>query len=714
MGRKYLFVINSFLAGGAERSLVEMLPRLVEEGVTPIIASLQYREVGFEQEVREAGYDVRLLSGRGRLGKAWALRTLIKEESPDLVYTSLFDADLAGWIATRGMDVPLISNLANTAYDPARLADPNIDERRLKVIKAIDGYTSRHGTDHFHAVSQAVKESTVETLGVDPTRITVVKRGRDRQRLRRRSPERLSEARELLGIPSDAQVVVTVGRQEYQKGHRYLIRAFAGVVVDHPRARLLIAGRQGHATAELEQLITALKLGSVVTLLGHRSDIPEVLAASDLFVFPSLYEGLGGALIEALALELPVVASDLPALREVVREGENAVLVPPADSRALSEAISSLLDDPVAMDAYGEASLRIFEAEFRAEDATEKMIGMLTAVASGSAAAPDREGISDSELTAILHAMRDRRGLLAEHVTWKAGKDWRSFKADFVTAHSDAGDIAVKFGDGWSRRDAEFVADEEERVRLLFEGLPSGGVDVPRALGWSQDPPGVALDFVEGGTLFHVLQDPTHAVWNHGEAKMMELVGQCGQAIGAYHAAEDAVDDPATTRAALDDLLTAARRAGVSRWAILQLEPGLERARGYRFSRNDFIVDSDHRLVMIDPPHSREYDYIQRDVSAFTCDLHRALIGDGPLGSDHENAAMLMDLRRAFLEGYALTGPATMSREVDEWMIAFYEASRITGLALARVRGRKPYAAIAPLRWAAQVRRTLGPPPRVD
>ena len=713
MGRKYLFVINSFLAGGAERSLVEMLPRLVEEGVTPIIASLHYREVGFEEEVRDAGYDVRLLSGRGRLGKAWALRSLISHESPDLVYTSLFDADLAGWIATRGMRVPLVSNLANTAYDPARLADPNIDERRLKVIRSIDGYTSRHGTDHFHAVSQAVKDSTVETLGVDPTRITVVKRGRDSDRLGSRSIERTAAAREMLDLPEGADVVVTVGRQEYQKGHRYLIEAFAAVVVERPNALLLITGREGHSTAELQELIATLGLESVVRLLGHRSDVAEVLVASDLFVFPSLYEGLGGALIEALALELPVVASDLPALREVVSDGENALLVPPRDPEALSRAITDLLGDRDKMEKFGTRSRQIFDEEFRAEDATEGMVAMLAAIATGDAGEIERENLTDSDLTELLRAMHDRKGVLADDARWSVVGRWRSFKADFVRAHSHAGDIALKLGDGWSPKDARFVAEEEERVRLLFIALPGGPVGVPDALGWSEDPAGVALDFVEGDTLFHILSNSLHPMWKAGEEKIIGLVGQCGQAIGAYHSAQSVVDDTATTRTARDDLLTAARRAGVSNRTILQLEPQLERARGYRFSPNDFIVDSEGRLVMIDPPHVRKYDYIQRDVSAFTYELHRALIGDGPLPQDHDSAGLLISLRQAFLQGYGTIGPATMTRSIDEWMIRFYEVSRITGLAYARLRRRQPRSAIAPLRWAAQVRRPLGAPPRV-
>lgn len=377
----YLFVINSFLAGGAERSLVELLPRLVDNGIRPVIACLAYREVGFEEEVRSAGYDVRLLEGHGRFGKVRSLRRLIRELRPALVYTSLFDADVTGRVAALGMDVPVISNLANTAYDPARLADPNINSRRLKLVKFVDGFTSRHMTDHFHAVSQAAKDSTVATLGVDPARITVVKRGRDAERLGVRTPERQQAARHALGLAADAAVVVTVGRQEYQKGHRYLIEAFADVVRDHPGARLLIAGREGHATAQLVELIRRLELTEVVRLLGHRSDIPEVLAAADLFVFPSLYEGLGGALIEALALQLPVVASDLPALREVVAEGQNAVLTAPGDAGALAAAISRLLGDPALRHRYGTRSRELFDAEFHLETATDKMLEMLAQVA---------------------------------------------------------------------------------------------------------------------------------------------------------------------------------------------------------------------------------------------------------------------------------------------------------------------------------------------
>ena len=381
MGSKYVFVINSLLAGGAERSLIELIPRLIDRDIVPIVVCVYGKTGGFEIEAERAGFDVRILSGHHRLAKGMALRKLIKQERPSLVYTALFDSDVLGRLASIGLHVPVITNLANTAYDDARLQDPNVNPFRLRVVRWIDGFTARHLTDHFHAISQAVKESTVAQLGVRPERVTVVKRGRDAQRLGQPSDARRSEVRKLLGIAPDAEVVVAVGRQEYQKGQRHLIDAFAQVSAARPQARLLIAGREGHASMAMAEQVTRLDLDGVVAILGHRDDVADVMAASDLFVFPSLYEGLGGALIEAMALGLPVVASDLPAIREVVRDGENADLVPVGDVPGFARAIFGLLDNPERRLRYGGRSREIFGSEFQADRAIDQLVTLLERVA---------------------------------------------------------------------------------------------------------------------------------------------------------------------------------------------------------------------------------------------------------------------------------------------------------------------------------------------
>lgn len=377
----YLFVIDSFGAGGAERSLLEFLPTLAAAGITPVIACLSRSEVGFEDEVRAQGWDVRVVGGGGRLRAIRALRRLIRQLRPALVYTALFEADIAGRVASIGIDVPVVSNLANTAYDPARLADPSVDARKLALVRMVDGFTARHLTDHFHAISEAVKRSTVETMGVRPERISVVKRGRDPERLGAPSAQRSAAARRSLGLDPDSRVILTVGRQEYQKGHRHLVDAFAGVAASHPEAVLVIAGREGAASDALAAQIDRLGLGHRIRRLGHRPDVPEVLAAADLFVFPSVYEGLGGALIEAMALGLPIVASDLAALGEVVRPGENADMVPATDADALAGAITALLDDEERRVAYGIRSRELFEEGFDADKAADAVVAMLTRIA---------------------------------------------------------------------------------------------------------------------------------------------------------------------------------------------------------------------------------------------------------------------------------------------------------------------------------------------
>jgi glycosyltransferase involved in cell wall biosynthesis len=160
------------------------------------------------------------------------------------------------------------------------------------------------------------------------------------------------------------KVLVTIGRQDFQKGQRYLLEAMAMLVSNHPHFVLLVAGRSGDVSGELESLRNRLGLQDRVHFLGHREDVPEILAAADLFVFPSFYEGLPGAVIEAMALGLPIVASDIEPVRETVEEGRNAILVKPASPVELASAIRRILEDRQTALAYGARSREIFEEKF--------------------------------------------------------------------------------------------------------------------------------------------------------------------------------------------------------------------------------------------------------------------------------------------------------------------------------------------------------------
>jgi glycosyltransferase involved in cell wall biosynthesis len=299
---------------------------------------------------------------------------MIQSQRPELIHTTLFEADLVGRFAAVRTGIPVLSSLVNTGYDPVRLQDPNVRRFRLGAVRVVDGWTSRNLAAHFHAITHAVKDSAIRALGIDPERITVIERGRDPQRLGLPGVERRQHARRALGLADGDEVLISVGRQEFQKGQRFLLEAMKQLLHSRPRAVLLIAGRDGHATAELQRLHGQSGLRERVRFLGHRPDVPDVLAAGDVFVFPSLYEGLGGAVIEAMAMGLPIVASALPALREVVGDGDNAVLVEPGAPSALSSAIGNLLADPGRAADYGRRSREIFEERFTIERSAERMI----------------------------------------------------------------------------------------------------------------------------------------------------------------------------------------------------------------------------------------------------------------------------------------------------------------------------------------------------
>lgn len=377
----YLLLINSLMPGGAERSLVELLAPLSDDGIHPILVCLVASDAGFQQEVVDAGHDIRILDRGGWWSRIRQVRGIIAAESPRLIHTTLFESDVLGRMASIGTGVPVISTLANTTYEPERIdGDANLARGKVALVKWVDRLTALRNR-HFHAVSAAVKDSAIKHLGLGDSKVTVIRRGRDPVRLGRRTPDRRERVRAELGL-ADAEIVLTVGRHEYQKGQIHLIDAFARIAADHPRAVLVVAGRTGNATADLETRIAHHGIENRVQLLGHRPDAPDLMAAADLFVFPSLWEGLGGVLIEALALEVPIVASDIPAIREVVGDdGGSGVLVAPGDTAAIATVMQRVLEDTDQRDAMVSRARERFESLFLLEDRSRDMIKLLKSVA---------------------------------------------------------------------------------------------------------------------------------------------------------------------------------------------------------------------------------------------------------------------------------------------------------------------------------------------
>ena len=343
---RILYVIDSLAAGGAERSLAAMAPQYATHGMELSVAYLHERP-GVQAELDLAGIPRFYLSGSGRrLGWAREIHRLIAAIRPDVVHTTLFEADAAGRAAAWLSGVPVVSSIVNVAYG-AEQADAGLRRWKLEGARLLDATTSRVVV-RFHANTRYVADVMAQRLRVSRDRIEVIPRGRDPMRLGRRDQRRRARARLGLGVTDGAPLLLAVARHEYQKGLDVLVEALPGVLRQLPGARLVVAGRHGNQSEQLQAARARLGLEGAVAFLGAREDVAELLCAADLLVIPSRWEGLSNVLIEAMALETPVVASDLPTLYDAATDGETAQLVPPGDPNRLARAVVESLDDPAA------------------------------------------------------------------------------------------------------------------------------------------------------------------------------------------------------------------------------------------------------------------------------------------------------------------------------------------------------------------------------
>jgi len=328
-------VIDSLAPGGAEVSLTTLAPALVHRGVRLDVVALKATP-GLQPALGDAGVVVTELSGSRR---TWwrQLQVLLRERHPALVHTTLFEADLAGRIGARLSHVPVVSTLANESYGTAHRAEYGSRPLRLLAAQFSDAATARF-TVRLHAISCQVADVMAQRLLYPRDRIDVILRGRDPDILGRRTLDRRRRVRERLGVLADEPLLLVLARQERQKGLDLLIDALPRVLAQVPKARLFIAGRTGNETASLRAQVARVDQAGRVDFLGVRSDTSDLLCAADAFVLPSRREGLGSSVLEAMALECPIVVSDLPAVREMVDDAL-AVLVPPEDPDALAAAV---------------------------------------------------------------------------------------------------------------------------------------------------------------------------------------------------------------------------------------------------------------------------------------------------------------------------------------------------------------------------------------
>jgi len=267
------------------------------------------------------------------------LRAILKREHYDVVHFHTSRAHSMAPFA-RGFASTLVVT-RRMDYRPNRVFAP------LLFNRAVDGVV---------AISEGVADS-LAAAGVDRRRVTVVHSGVDCNRFRPPTAQERADARAALGV-SDAEILISaVGALEQRKGHRYLIEAIGALAAPPASIKLkcFIVG-QGSVHKVLQGEIAVIRSLERIKLLGRVDDVRELLWASDIFAMPSLKEGLGVAALEAMASGLPVIASDVGGLREVVEDGRSGFVVPPANAGAIVSAIVRLAESAELRSQMGAAA----------------------------------------------------------------------------------------------------------------------------------------------------------------------------------------------------------------------------------------------------------------------------------------------------------------------------------------------------------------------
>lgn len=371
---KILYVIDSLGAGGAEHSTFLMLPELQRRGHEVAVATLYDAGFGDEDRVRQSGFTVRPLKASTWFARWRELRRVIREFSPDIVHTSLFKCDVLGRAAGAGRRTKVVSTVVSTPYVPARFADPSVSRWKLRGVQVIDAVTARLWADRLQAVSEGAADAAARDLRYPRRRITVVERGRDRSVLGVPSPERRASVRAALDLRDESKVVLVAARQEHAKGLDDFVVAVDELVTLVPDAVVLLAGRNGNATAALNAALAAHpRAATAIRLLGHRLDVPDLMCAADVFAVPSRYEGTAGAALEAMAMDLPVVSTEMEGPRGILVDGVNCRLVPQGDPLAMASALAAVLADPAGAQAMVRQARVDFDVRFGIDAAADRL-----------------------------------------------------------------------------------------------------------------------------------------------------------------------------------------------------------------------------------------------------------------------------------------------------------------------------------------------------
>lgn len=343
---------------GAENHLLRLLPNLNREKYDiHLLVMSPSIQVYHDFNGKGEGLNVIFVPLGGKANPLNFIRLfkLFRKEKYDLLHTHNSRADVYGILSGKmaGIRILMASIHGYQDYD------------RINPMFKLRGFILRKFANRIITISNALKDLISKNEQIDKGKMDTVYYGLDFLAM---GGER-KDIRKEFAIDKDSSLLVDVGRLIPVKGHEYLIHSLKNVVSLFPKTKLFIVG-EGILEESLKDLTKRLGLENHILFTGHRRDVPDFMNEADLFVFPTLGEGFGLVLLEAMAFKKPIVATRVMSIPEIVEDGKSGLLVPPRNPEALAEAIVQLLKDKDRSKEFGKRGHEILLSKF----STERMV----------------------------------------------------------------------------------------------------------------------------------------------------------------------------------------------------------------------------------------------------------------------------------------------------------------------------------------------------
>jgi len=350
------YLIGSLSRGGTSLTLVDIANNVDHEEFNVTVWTL-LEDTTLAAELDPA-VDIQSLAASGKhdVGAILRFLSVVRRVQPDIIQSFLFFDNMVARMAS--LVAPRSTVVTGVRVVP--------DDRSR--VRWLSDRLTMGLSDHVVSNSRAGQEFAV-ARGVSPDSVSVVYNGRDPEVYGGVEPS--PQSRETLGVPADATLIGTVGRLIERKGIYDVLDAWPAILDAEPDAHFLFVG-DGPEFESLRRDTTDRGFDDSITLAGHREDVPEMLALLDVFVFPSHYEGLPGAVIEAMAAGLPIVATDVDGNGELLTHEETGLLIPPHDAGALARAVTRLLSSRTEARTYGRSARATAREEFTIDRMAEE------------------------------------------------------------------------------------------------------------------------------------------------------------------------------------------------------------------------------------------------------------------------------------------------------------------------------------------------------